>query len=102
MIKVRVPTPLQQLTGGKKEVELPVCDISVRELVEKLEEAFPGVRERLLDEGGTIRRFINFYVNDEDIRFLEEENTHLRDGDVVSIVPAIAGGETDAAQRRPN
>jgi len=83
-------------------VELPVCDISVRELVEKLEEAFPGVRERLLDEGGTIRRFINFYVNDEDIRFLEEENTHLRDGDVVSIVPAIAGGETDAAQRRPN
>ena len=88
-IKVRIPTPLQGLTNGKAEVEYSVKN--VKELVDALERDYPGMRERL-SEGGKIRRFINFYVNDEDIRFLNKEETALKDGDTISIVPAIAGG----------
>jgi molybdopterin synthase sulfur carrier subunit len=88
-INVRIPTPLQMLTNGKAEVECSVKNIS--ELVEALEKDYPGMRERL-SEGGKIRRFINVYVNDEDIRFLSKEETTLKDGDTISIVPAIAGG----------
>jgi molybdopterin synthase sulfur carrier subunit len=88
-ITVRIPTPLQSLTNGKAEVECKVKN--VRELVDALERDYPGMQERL-SEGGKIRRFINFYVNDEDIRFLNKEETVLKDGDTISIVPAIAGG----------
>ncbi len=88
-IKVRIPTPLQKLTNGKAEVECAAR--TVVEMVEALEKDFPGMKERLTD-GGKIRRFINIYVNDEDIRFLNKEETSLKDGDAISIVPAIAGG----------
>lgn len=88
-IKVRIPTPLQRLTDGRPEVEC--TSESISELLDELEKAYPGMKERL-SEGGKIRRFINLYVNDEDIRFLEKENTQLKNGDILSIVPAIAGG----------
>jgi len=88
-IKVRIPTPLQKITNGKAEVECMAKNIA--ELVEVLEKDYPGIKERLSD-GGKIRRFINIYVNEEDIRFVNKEETTLKDGDSVSIVPAIAGG----------
>jgi molybdopterin synthase sulfur carrier subunit len=89
MVKVRIPTPLQKLTDGKSEVDCSAKNIL--ELVEALEKDYPGMKERL-SEGGKIRRFINIYVNEEDIRFVNKEETTLKDGDNVSIVPAIAGG----------
>ena len=88
-VKVRIPTPLQKLTDGRSEVECSAKNIA--ELVEALEKDFPGMKERLTD-GGKVRRFINIYVNDEDIRFMSKEETALKDGDSISIVPAIAGG----------
>ncbi len=88
-VTVRIPTPLQMLTNGKAEVECSVKNVSG--LVVALERDYPGMRERL-SESGKIRRFINIYVNDEDIRFLNKEETVLKDGDIISIVPAIAGG----------
>lgn len=88
-VKVRIPTPLQKLTNGKSEVECAAKNIT--DLVDALEKDYPGMKERL-SEGGRIRRFINIYVNDEDIRFVNKEETALKDGDSVSIVPAIAGG----------
>ena len=88
-IKVRIPTPLQKLTNGQAEVECSVKTVS--DLVHALEKDYPGMQERL-SEDGRIRRFINIYVNDEDIRFLNKEDTVLKDGDTISIVPAIAGG----------
>lgn len=88
-VKVRIPTPLQKLTDGRDEVEgEPGTIIS---LVNNLDKRFPGIGERI-SEGGRIRRFINIYLNDEDIRFLKNEETEVKDGDEVSIVPAIAGG----------
>lgn len=89
-VKVRIPAPLQKLTQNKQEVEAEASNI--RELILDLERQFPGIKERLLDEQGKIRRFINFYVNDEDIRFLKNDETPLLDGNEVSIIPAIAGG----------
>lgn len=88
-IKVRIPTPLQKLTNGNAEVECSVKNVA--QLLDALERDYPGMKERL-SEGGKVRRFINFYVNDEDIRFLNKEETALKDGDTISIVPAIAGG----------
>lgn len=88
-VKVRIPTPLQNLTDGRTEVE--VAAKNVIEMLDLLDRDYPGMKERL-SEGGRIRRFINIYVNDEDIRFLNKEETALKDGDTVSIVPAIAGG----------
>jgi molybdopterin synthase sulfur carrier subunit len=88
-VKVRIPTPLQKLTNGKAEVECSAKN--VLELVDALEKDYPGMKERLSDSG-KIRRFINIYVNEEDIRFANKEETKLKDGDNVSIVPAIAGG----------
>ncbi len=88
-IKVRIPTPLQRLTLGKEEVE--GTPGRVIELVNDLDRRFPGIGERI-SENGKIRRFVNIYVNDEDIRFLSSEETFVKDGDEVSIVPAIAGG----------
>lgn len=89
-ITVRVPTPLRRLTDGQGEIEVQAN--TIREAIEKLEERFPGFKERLLDENGELRKFVNLYLNDEDIRFLKGIDTELKDGDTISIVPAIAGG----------
>ncbi len=89
-VTVRIPTPLQRLTEGKADVAVNAKNIT--ELIDALEKDYPGIKERL-SEGGKVRRFINIYVNDEDIRFANKENTVLKDGDVISIVPAIAGGQ---------
>jgi len=88
-VKVRIPSPLRPLTGGKAEVEVEAR--SVAEMIEALEASFPGMRDRLT-EGGKLRRSVNVFVNGEDIRFLQEEETPLKDGDEVSIIPAVAGG----------
>ncbi|BDA66395.1 hypothetical protein RIVM261_052250 [Rivularia sp. IAM M-261] len=89
-VKVLVPTPLQKFTNNQAVLE---CGgNSVGELLESLEQACPGIKERLCDEKGQPRRFLNFYVNSEDIRFLDGVSTPLKDGDEVSIVPAVAGG----------
>ena len=88
-VKVRIPTPLQRLTQGQEEVEgVPGSIIS---LVNELDRKYPGIAERI-SENGKIRRFVDIYLNDEDIRFLNTEETVVKDGDEVSIVPAIAGG----------
>lgn len=89
-IKVRIPTPLQKLTQNQGEVE--VAGANIKDVLANLEKQFPGMKDRLYDEKGGLRRFINFYVNDEDIRFLQGDATALKDGDELSIVPAIAGG----------
>lgn len=89
-IKVRIPTPLQQLTGNQAEVE--GAGGTLRELIADLEGRFPGIRERICDGEGKLRRFVNVFVNQEDVRFKDGEATKLNDGDEVSIVPAIAGG----------
>ncbi len=89
-VRVRVPTPLQKLTGNKGEVAAKGA--SVKDLLADLEKQYPGLKERLYDEKGALRRFINFYVNNEDIRFLKGEATPVKEGDELSIVPAIAGG----------
>ena len=89
-VTVHVPTPLRKLTGNQSEVQAEAA--TVAELVDNLESAHAGIKEKLLDESGDIRRYVNIYVNDEDIRFLDCKDTSLRDGDSVSIVPAIAGG----------
>jgi molybdopterin synthase sulfur carrier subunit len=88
-VKVRIPTPLQRLTEGKEEVEGEPGTII--NLINNLDKKFPGIGERI-SEGGKIRRFINIYLNEEDIRFLKNEETEVKDGDEVSIIPAIAGG----------
>lgn len=90
MIKVRIPTPLRPLTKGQGEVEAKAG--SIVEMIETLNSAHPGLKDRLCDETGELRRFVNIYVNEEDIRFLKGKETSLKDGDEVSIVPAIAGG----------
>jgi molybdopterin synthase sulfur carrier subunit len=89
-VRVLIPTPLQRLTDNQGEVVVEGSDI--REMISNLEVKFPGVKARLCDENGALRRFVNIYINEEDIRFLKGEATALKDGDEVSIVPAIAGG----------
>lgn len=89
-VKVRIPTPLQKLTQGQAEIS--VAASNVKELLEALETKHPGIKDRICDESGRIRRFVNLYLNEEDVRFLKQESTPLKDGDEVSIVPAIAGG----------
>jgi len=89
-IKVRIPTPLQKLTKDQAEVESKGS--TVRELIDDLEKNYPGIKERICDEKGKVRRFINIYVNEEDVRFLKGDDTPVKDGDEISIIPAIAGG----------
>jgi len=89
-VSVRIPTPLRKLTGGADEVSVEAANVG--EMIDNLEAAHAGLKERLCDEKGEIRRFVNVYVNDEDVRFLDGRGTALKDGDDVSIVPAIAGG----------
>jgi len=89
-VQVLIPTPLQKFTNDEASVNLEAD--SVDTLLHALEARFPGIRARLCDEGGKLRRFLNVYVNSEDIRFLDNQATALADGDEVSIVPAVAGG----------
>ena len=90
MITVRIPTPLQKLTQDKSEVF--VAATTIGGCIQELEKNYPGVKQRICDDQGNIRRFVNIFLNEEDIRFLKKEATPLKDGDEVSIVPAIAGG----------
>lgn len=89
---VRVPTPLRKLTNGKEEVI--AVGATVGELLADLEAKCPGIKERILDEKGSVRRFVNIFWNDEDIRFLRNLDTPVQETDEISIVPAIAGGIT--------
>ncbi|MBD2577107.1 MoaD/ThiS family protein [Oscillatoria sp. FACHB-1406] len=89
-VKVLVPTALQKYT--KEQATIEVSGSNITELIEALESDFPGIKARICDEEGKLRRFLNVYVDSEDIRFLQGMETVLKDGDEVSIVPAVAGG----------
>lgn len=89
-VSVRIPQPLRGLTGNLSIV--PGEGVTLSACIENLESNYPGMRERLLDDGGQIRRFVNVYVNGDDVRFMDGLATPLKDGDEVSIVPAVAGG----------
>jgi len=89
-VKVRVPTPLMKLTNNQAEVSAEGGTIA--DILNDLESQFAGIKERICEENGTPRRFINIYLNEEDIRFLDGDKTKIKDGDEVSIIPAIAGG----------
>ena len=89
-IKVRIPTPLMKLTDNQSEVSAEGETIS--DIINNLENQFNGIKARICEENGAPRRFINIYINEEDIRFLEGEKTAVKDGDEISIIPAIAGG----------
>src|SRR3954469_25823531 len=88
--KVRIPTPLRKLTNNEELVEVNAATIG--DVISELQTRYPGIKDRLVDENGSIRRFVNVYVNEEDIRFLQNQQTILKDGDEISIIPAIAGG----------
>ena len=92
-VTVRIPTPLRTLTAGEEQVSIDGGTVS--QVIENLEKKHPGMKDRLLDEKG-VRRFVNIYVGDEDIRFLDGLSTALKDGEEISIVPAIAGGSVVA------
>ena len=94
-VKVRIPTPLQKLT--KEQSVVDVKALTVTELINNLEKTYPGIKDRLCDDKGKVRRFVNIFLNEQDIRFLNQESTPLKDGDEVSIVPAIAGGAPKGA-----
>ena len=89
-VTVRIPTPMRKLTGDQQEVQGSGATIAA--LFDDLESQYAGFTGRLCDDQGELRKFINVYINDEDVRFLEGKQTPLKDGDEVSIVPAIAGG----------
>jgi molybdopterin synthase sulfur carrier subunit len=90
MANIRIPTPLRKLTNGKEEVS--VSGATIGAVIVGLEAQFPGIKERICDDQGQIRRFVNIFANDEDIRFLKNLETPVKDSDEISIVPAIAGG----------
>jgi MoaD family protein len=90
MATVRIPTPLRKLTQGSEEVS--ASGKNVGEIISDLERKYPGIKERICDESGAVRRFVNIFLKDEDIRFLQNLDTPVKDGDELSIVPAIAGG----------
>jgi molybdopterin synthase sulfur carrier subunit len=90
-VKVRIPTPLRKITGGNDEVTAEGTNIS--EIIDDLEKNYPGLKERICEPDGALRRFVNLYLNDEDIRFKENLATELKDDDELSIIPAIAGGK---------
>ena len=89
-ILIRIPTPLRRVTNGQDKVELDASNLG--EIIERLEADFPGFKERLVDEEGELRYFVNIYLNGEDVRFLQGMDTSTKSGDEVSIVPAVAGG----------
>ena len=88
--KVRIPTPLRKLTQNRDTVQASGATIGA--VVDNLEQQYPGLKERLCDERGELRRFVNIYLNEEDIRFAQGKQTAVQDGDEISIIPAIAGG----------
>jgi molybdopterin synthase sulfur carrier subunit len=90
-VSVRVPTPLRKFTNGADQVDAQ--GKTVADLVNDMEKRFPGIKERICDEEGQVRRFVNIYVNGDDIRFLKNLDTTLKEGDELSIIPAIAGGK---------
>ena len=89
-INVRIPTPLRKLTQDKDTVQ--AAGATIHDIIENLEKQYPGLKERLCDERGELRRFVNVYLNDEDIRFAQGKSTPVKDGDEISVIPAIAGG----------
>jgi sulfur-carrier protein len=89
-VPVRIPTPLRKLTQNQEIVQIEGA--TIRDLIDNLEQSYPGLKERICDDQNKIRRFVNVFVNDEDIRFLQDAETAVKPGDEVSIVPAIAGG----------
>jgi len=89
-VNIRIPTPLRKLTNNDELVAVQPGTIG--SAIKELQTRYPGIQERLVDEAGAVRRFVNVYVNEEDIRFLKNQDTPLKDGDEVSIIPAIAGG----------
>jgi molybdopterin synthase sulfur carrier subunit len=89
-VRVRIPTPLRSATDGEAELSSEAATVS--SLIEELETRYPAIRGRLRDEAGALRRFVNLYVNGEDVRFLTGLDTNLKSGDELSIVPAVAGG----------
>lgn len=89
-IQVRIPAPLRKLTNEQELV--PAEGATIGDILDNLNKSFPGLFERICDESGNVRRFVNIFVNDEDIRFLQEKATTVKEGDEISIVPAIAGG----------
>jgi molybdopterin synthase sulfur carrier subunit len=89
-LRILIPTPLRKITGEVQSVE--VQPGTVAEIIQELDTQFPGIRARLCEDSGALRRFINVYVDGEDVRFLENISTKVKDGSDVSIVPAIAGG----------
>ena len=89
-VKVKIPTQLRSLTGGASEVAAEGSD--VKGVISHLEQNHPGFKERILDDSGDLRRFVNLYVNDEDVRFLDGLSTPIPDGALLSIIPAVAGG----------
>jgi molybdopterin synthase sulfur carrier subunit len=89
-IQVRIPTPLRKFTGGKDTVD--AAGASIAAILADLDQKHPGLRERICEADGTVRRFVNIYVNGDDIRFLDNLKSPVKDGDEISIVPAIAGG----------
>jgi len=89
-INIRIPTPLRKLTHDEEVVETTADSIGAA--ISDLDSRYRGIQDRLVEDGGEVRRFVNVYVNEEDIRFLDNKDTALKDGDEVSIIPAIAGG----------
>ncbi len=89
-VKVRIPTPLRKITNDLEEVEAEGSVVG--DIITDLETRYPGLKERICEEDGTLRRFVNIYLNDEDVRFADNMETALKDGDELSIIPAIAGG----------
>ena len=89
-VMVRVPTPLRKVAGGNKDVQADGSTVAA--LIEDLETRYPGFKDRLCDDDGSLKRFINLYVNGEDIRYADGLETSLKDGDEVSIIPAVSGG----------
>ena len=90
MAIVRIPTPLRRLTKEQDEVNSGASNVN--ELIQDLEDQFPGIKDKICEDDGSIRKFINIYINDEDIRFLEGPETNIKEDDTISIIPAIAGG----------
>jgi molybdopterin synthase sulfur carrier subunit len=87
---IRIPTPMRKLTNDQELVQ--VAGANIGDIIENLEKSYPGIKERLCDDKGNVRRFVNIFINDEDIRFMEDKATAVKEGDEISIVPAIAGG----------
>jgi sulfur-carrier protein len=97
-VTVRIPTPLRKVTSGVSEVAVEAA--TVKQMIEDLERQYPGMRERICESDGQVRRFVNVFVGDEDIRFLQGIETPIPEGTQVSIIPAVAGGAALSVDRR--